>query len=1172
MAIDPTIIVKLDGSRLELGLGGELMAEGVDGQEIVFTSLLDDRYGTGGTFNTSSNENIADAGDWGGVFAGHFSRLSMDHTVMAYGGGVTRVEGNFNAFNTLEIHQAEARVAHTLFEFNGDGLGAQGPVTRFGRGFNEASVIFVRGAQPVIMGNTIRDNEAPAMSINVNALNSDLRRDTGRQSGEIDRLEGYRDNQGPLILDNRIGNNDINGIVVRGQTVTTESVWDDTDIVHVVLDDMIYVSDFHTFTGLRLESSPTESLVVKFFDSDTTDTNLVGLTALGLPHEVDDRIGGIIQVIGQPGSPVVLTSLNDDSEGAGFRPDGDGQNDTNNDGIARVNQLAAVPSPGDWNGIRFDQFTHDRNVETVIENEPRDVNSPGSNAIPRDAQNLGLLAPSEYAGDENRRLGFQIHGFLNDAQDLDIYSFRADTGTEIWLDIDRSTHALDAVIELLDAEGNVIARSDNSYTEQEGTSLLYENADFNEGTPFVFAMNKTEQFAVSDFYATNPRDPGMRVILPGAPNTTLTYHIRVRSGSDNLDDLTGGLTSGAYQLEMRLRELEEVAGSTVRYSSIGYASTGIEVIGGPTHSPLTGEATEDGNANNAGGPNGNAQDIGNLLQSDRGALSVAGVLSAAGDVDVYEMTVQREDGGELGGLPSFGAIFDLDYADGLGRPNATISVFNAAGQLLWTSRDSNIADDRPRPLYGADMTDLSRGTVGASDAFIGPVGLSANATFYVAVSSDAQMPIQLSQFYSANPGNEALFRLEPVRTVRRIVEDHFEVEPRATVDPPQVSSILDGFSPVPYNLGDVVLFVTQSRSCDSFNLRTVDPFTGDLETFVGIGTSAAIGDVVMHPNGNLYAYRLGDESCSADWPNDRESGNFVEINPANGAAQILRDDTIITYELDIPNAPSSIRTHPVGGTLVGDGIQFDAITIDNSISALGGFAVGRRGWRPGTVPTPAIPDGVEYFTNILYTFDANFQSATFGQASSAPAADRVDDPNIPEFRWEGAGTDIRERGELLTAPRITAPNATQGNGAPNISDGTTFTVINGGAATTFEFDFGLEVRMTGINPATGQSIQDGNFFFVDDHLLQLDTGSVIDFVLPPGTSLVPGTIVTIRNSNGVSTNFQFDTLAANVQAPNIHVPIPAGAGNLSASLAANLQTAITTANIGVTASTGQNSS
>jgi hypothetical protein len=110
--------------------------------------------------------------------------------------------------------------------------------------------------------------------------------------------------------------------------LTTQSVWDDTDIVHVVLDDTIYVPDFQTYGGLRLQSSPRESLVVKLFGDNA------GIVTTGRPLDITDRIGGMLHIVGQPGYPVILTSLRDDTAAAGFRPDGRPQGDTNNDGDA----------------------------------------------------------------------------------------------------------------------------------------------------------------------------------------------------------------------------------------------------------------------------------------------------------------------------------------------------------------------------------------------------------------------------------------------------------------------------------------------------------------------------------------------------------------------------------------------------------------------------------------------------------------------------------------------------------------------------------------------------------------------------------------------------------------------------------------------------------------------
>ena len=284
LAIDPSMVVKLDGARFELELGAQMIAEGGDGREIIFTSIADDRYGAGGTFDTGNDGAIiaglverSEAGDWGGIYGGHLSNLNLDHAVFAYGGGVTRVEGTFTAFNVVEITTTPRPGSPIRCSSSTPaGQGGQGEANRFGRGFNEPGVIFVRQAQPVIYNNIFRNNPdddpntsqtntalaTPAININVNALNYVYKRDTGRTTGLIDRLEGYRDNQGPLILDNQLDDNEINGMVVRGQTLTTQSVWDDTDIVHVLFD-TVYVSDFHTFGGLVLASSPTESLVVK---------------------------------------------------------------------------------------------------------------------------------------------------------------------------------------------------------------------------------------------------------------------------------------------------------------------------------------------------------------------------------------------------------------------------------------------------------------------------------------------------------------------------------------------------------------------------------------------------------------------------------------------------------------------------------------------------------------------------------------------------------------------------------------------------------------------------------------------------------------------------------------------------------------------------------------------
>ena len=1062
LRIDPGTVVKLNKGSIETSFGGQLIAEGLEHSRIVFTSLQDPRYGAGGTFRTGG-ENDLQAGDWGGLYAGPVSRLSLDHTVVAYGGGLAEVSGRFTGFNAVEIHQAEARIANSVFHDNASGVGPT-ITPRSGRGTNSEAVIFVRGAQPVIIQNVLHDNEAPAISINVNALNNRQITDLGRSTGYVDASPVAQDNRGPLIRLNRLDNNAINGMHVRGGTVTTQGIWDDTDIAHVILDERIVVGNQFAGSGLRLESSGTESLVVKLEGFNA------GFTAGGDPLDIPDRIGGVLQIVGQPGYPVVLTSLRDDSVAAGFRPDGSPLFDTNNDavrdfspegmpllptlpdvpqgtlidnnvpgdipghfqyqpraggsGIERVTaqgntqlfqnasflfdflnyidvglpgqgislgattitqpptwtapdevisrgrfmgqngpvdwqvrsyflnglptlfnevsfssegalgdlryinyldadllggndnllylpldsdspdfqvftlddierigysqggiyepgpqlvnatwdgwaagtfptlktditgrmlppagepdedepfgpqpaefsrtgevdittltpfhdpELGLVYGPGDvttafawsvdpsatsatvttylslvyqdpttldaefsgdWDSVRLEEYSHDRNVAVVRERETGDPEEGGINDTPETSQYIGHLAPHEKAGDDVRRLGFEIHGSLNRPADVDVYSFDAVAGTEVWLDIDRTANRLDTVLELIDDTGRVLTRSVNSLEEAKDSDLLVY------GSPLArHQVNPLPRspFISQDFDSTNPRDAGMRVILPGAADTTNLYHVRVRSNTEpgDLENLRGGLTKGAYQLQIRLQELVERPGSMIYGADIRYASTGIELIGLPGRSPLTGEAAEIVDPESPTRDNNNeladAQPLGNLLNTDRGTLSVAGTLFTDDDVDWYEFEVRYDSipGEDSQDPRHLAAVFDIDYADGMARPNTNLWVFDDLGRLVLIGGDSNTPDDRPAGP-GTGISDLARGSVGVMDPYIGTVQLPASGfapgRYYVAVSSNAVMPAEIEQLVMPAASNP-LLRLEPINSVDRIAED-----------------------------------------------------------------------------------------------------------------------------------------------------------------------------------------------------------------------------------------------------------------------------------------------------------------------------------------------------------------------------------------------------------------
>ncbi|MCA9012357.1 MAG: DVUA0089 family protein, partial [Planctomycetaceae bacterium] len=885
LAIDPGTIVKLQRSRIENQIGNaNVIAEGTVERPIVFTSLLDDQYGVGGTFDTTNNGSLAIAtpGSWGGVFLGPTSNGSIDHAILRYGGGSTPIEGDSNEFSVIEVHQAAFRLTNSRLEFNAGGVGPDGlDVSRNGRGANSQATVFVRGAQPTIVGNQFRNNSSQGsflISIDVNSLNSFEHPDAGRSTGRIERFSEFDDNLGALIRNNLMQNNGINGMEVRGGTLETQVVWDDTDIVHVLRDE-IYDPNLQTYGGIRLQSSKTASLVVKL------EGATAGFTAGGTPLEIDDRIGGTVQIVGTPGFPVVLTSLYDDSVGAGFDLNGFPVMDTNNDGIDlhnNANPMVLTPDglddrtgaaftgtyagPGDWRSIKLTQSSNDRNVRIVNESEAALSAGQDTNRNPLAAELLGTLAPNDKRCDDNRPVGFEVHGHISPdtPTDVDTYSFKADAGTEVWIDLDRTSSHLDSVLELVLSTGAVIARSDNGVLSGLALSLQKDRA------------------LGGDYYTQNHFDEGLRVVLPGTAGVEGTYFVRVRS--------KGGLTSGAYQLQVRVNQRDDLPGSTVRYADIRFATNGIEMYGLPAHSPLTGEASEANQTNDVNNSFGGSEFIGNLLASDRNTISVSGNLQSATDVDFFTFQVDYQFiqaiAGVNNGGKSWATIFDIDYADGLSRPDTILSVYDESGNLLFVSRDSDVVDDQPAPGAGQNVNDLSRGTVGKLDPFLGTVALPEGdgKTYYVAVSSNGRMPAELNQTFIANPA-DPLARLEPVNSLRRIVEDHIGLQGYSTVItsagatpsfprvlPDLTSGLFDitnattlSTTVKPFTLADVSLYSATGGS-NSLSIRNA--FTGGA-VVNGIGGSD-FNDIAMRPDGVLFGTFAN-------------SGSTARIDPLTGA-------------------------------------------------------------------------------------------------------------------------------------------------------------------------------------------------------------------------------------------------------------------------------------------------
>ncbi len=276
----------------------------------------------------------------------------------------------------------------------------------------------------------------------------------------------------------------------------------------------------------------------------------------------------------------------------------------------------------------------------------------------------------------------------------------------------------------------------------------------------------------------------MRIVLPGNVGQRFLYHVRVRSANSGQsaaaslvdpNQVRDGLTQGAYQLQVRLQEEDVFAGTQVRFSDVRFAVNGVQVIGGPNHSPILGDEFEtqspndtignaqrlglyetlydaqrptpgqvldpvtgqpipgltvglDGNLiydRNTGQNNGDdvtLQNPAGPLTSDRLAKSIGGILDGASDVDWYQFDVGYEQISRDSAALHLSTIFDLDYADGAARADTAIYVFNEARELVLIGTDSNIADDQPPGE--PDASDLSRGSFGTGDPFIGSAELS----------------------------------------------------------------------------------------------------------------------------------------------------------------------------------------------------------------------------------------------------------------------------------------------------------------------------------------------------------------------------------------------------------------------------------------------------------------
>ncbi len=606
----------------------------------------------------------------------------------------------------------------------------------------------------------------------------------------------------------------------------------------------------------------------------------------------------------------------------------------------------------------------------------------------------------------------------------------------MWIDLDRTRGAaLDAQVELIRQDGTVLARATGNNLADLSGALSTTINDPVLGRPPLGPM-QLNSYDGGDFYTTNPNDAGMRVILPGTPGGDIeTYYLRVSS--------EGGLTRGEYQLQLRLRQIDEKPGSIVQFADIRFATNGIEVSGLPFHSPLLGETSENGTDNDSVG---NAQQLGNLLESDRNAISIAGSLSADDDVDFYQFNSDYAStiyGPSIERIPGVNAadktwstVFDIDYADGLTRADSSLIVFDGSGVPILIGRESNVADDQPAAGMGIDLSDLTRGSGGQLDPFIGPVSLptgdgTGQFDYTVGVISNQELLSQLDQTFFSTPTNP-LIRLEPVNSIKRIVEDHIgfqgyetTTQPGGTVgsrpvNPVETAGLFNvtdlSVNVRDFELSDIPLFVSVNDG-GTTRLQTIDPEFGNRTTDIGqlsSGNNFETQDIVMRSDGTLWGYQRVDGYDSANNVSDNgTAGRLIRIDPGNDPTDTDAGTNLVTVigndnVLGMTPTPDVITT-AVNNTTAG----FSEITFTDDVGALTWERSGGVG------------DDAEYA--LYYAVHENGRDAS--NSNSVNSKLYRADPDNGSVEKDGAN-DIGERGDLQPA------GVTFATGNIGVSDGT----------------------------------------------------------------------------------------------------------------------------------------
>ncbi|MCG7853687.1 MAG: right-handed parallel beta-helix repeat-containing protein, partial [Methanosarcinaceae archaeon] len=308
LTIESGVIVKFYECR-SLYVKGDLIADGVSGAEIIFTSIKDDSDGH--DTNGDGTASTPAPRDWGGLyFADTCTGSLLNHVVVRYSGREWS-SPLWRAVPTLYIATSNLTISSSTITENGnegikvyqcDPTIQNNTITN-----NGGDGIYLYSASPTISGNMIANNGGygivARLTSNPQILGNSLEGNT-RGAICVDPSASGSTIQGNELLGLRAG------IFVGAGELTADATWS-SDSVYVIEFGGQDIGGLTVVEGATLTIDP--GVVIKF----TQNASL--------------KVKGDLVAEGTPEEQIIFTSLNDDSYGGDTNGDGDTTTAAKND-------------------------------------------------------------------------------------------------------------------------------------------------------------------------------------------------------------------------------------------------------------------------------------------------------------------------------------------------------------------------------------------------------------------------------------------------------------------------------------------------------------------------------------------------------------------------------------------------------------------------------------------------------------------------------------------------------------------------------------------------------------------------------------------------------------------------------------------------------------------------